>query len=101
MVSKLAWNLGQTFIQATLFQDVLCTDHQCDTVAGEAVGQQLGELAVSVGDVDTCTQHGHNQRQSVTGPTFVCLLLGAQLCYAVACKRRCLVQRQCLYHELT
>ena len=61
MVSKLAWNLGQTFIQiqATLFQDVLCTDHECDTVAGEAVRQQLGELAVSVGDVDTCRYHGH------------------------------------------
>ena len=71
----------------TIFQDVLCTDHEGDTVAGEAVGQQLGELAVSVGDVDTCTQHGYNQRQSGTGPTFVCLLLGAQLCYAVACKR--------------
>ena len=58
MVSKLAWNLGQTFIQATLFQDVLCTDHEGDTVAGEAVGQQLGELAVSVGDVggDATTQ---------------------------------------------
>ena len=89
MVSKLAWNLGQTFIQiqATLFQDVLCTDHECDTVAGEAVRQQLGELAVSVGDVDTCRYHGHNQRQSSTVTTFVCLLLGAQLCYAVACKR--------------
>ena len=77
MVSKLAWNLGQTFIQiqATLFQDVLCTDHECDTVAGEAVRQQLGELAVSVGDVDTCRYHGHNQRQSGTVTTFVCLLL--------------------------